>query len=135
MPIKTGEAVVFVVSAAILASLVILESACATYAKKSNGIDPAAHADAFRRTRSLHDLQALLPLLELGLPRERIEQILGTPDYCPTDNQCYYGSDSANAVGVPYGLVVDYEVLSPYEEKETPSPGKLESFSLMAIGE
>jgi hypothetical protein len=117
---------------AALAVFATLGTSCAKETERSH-LD--AHAATFRETRRLRDLQALLPALELGLPRARVEQILGKADYCPTEHQCYYASDSRNAVGVPYGLVVDYQVLSTRQDQETPPPGRLESLSLMAIGE
>jgi hypothetical protein len=96
---------------------------------------PEDHARAFRQHRDLADLQGLLPALALGAPRKAVESLLGAPDYCPTDQQCYYASKAKNPVGITYGLVVDYEVLNPFPNRQTPPPGTLQSVSLMAIAE
>lgn len=65
-----------------------------------------------------------------------VERLLGAPDYSPIEGQCYYSSDRRNAEGVTIGLVVEYRKTEYRKDGiHTTLTGKLESFTLMAIGE
>jgi hypothetical protein len=78
----------------------------------------------------------LTKLLKVGMPRAKVEEILGEPDYSPVEGQYYYSSNRENSKGVIVGLVVEYR-RTEYRGSDihTAITGRLESFRLMAIGE
>ena len=70
------------------------------------------------------------------MPRSKVEEILGEPEYSPVEGQYYYSSNRKNAKGVLVGLVVEYR-RTEYRGGDIHSviTGRLESFGLMPIGE
>ena len=70
------------------------------------------------------------------MPRSKVEEILGEPDYSPVEGQYYYSSNRENSEGVTIGLVLEYRK-TEYRDDDihTVITGKLESFRLMPIGE
>lgn len=48
----------------------------------------------YQAERSYRSLVILHAALELGMPRDQVEGLLGPPEYSPIDGQVYYGSDA-----------------------------------------
>jgi hypothetical protein len=92
------------------------------------------HSARYQKTDNFRSLKVLVKRLRPGMPRSKVESILGEPDYSPVDGQYYYSSDKKNAKGVIIGLVIEYRKYVGNETDMTVT-GKLESFSLMPIGE
>ena|SRR5215204_1406322 len=94
------------------------------------------HSARYKKSRDYRSLRVLIRRLKIGMPRSKVEEILGEPDYSPVEGQYYYSSDRENAKGVTIGLVVEYRK-TEYRDSDihTVLTGKLESFRLMAIGE
>lgn len=90
----------------------------------------------YKRTRDYTSLKTLTGCLKLGMPQSEVESLLGEPDYSPIEGQYYYSSNRKNAEGVILGLVVEYRKTTyGGAEIKIEITGKLESFSLMPIGE
>ena len=65
----------------------------------------------YQAERSYRSLVTLHAALELGMPRDQVEGLLGPPEYSPIDGQVYYGSDARDESRDPpatIGLVLDY---------------------------
>ena len=92
------------------------------------------HSARYQKTRNYRSLKMLVKRLKIGMPRSKVESILGEPDYSPVEGQYYYSSDKTNAKGVIIGLVVEYRKYLNNDAGMTVT-GKLESFTLMPIGE
>ena len=94
------------------------------------------HSARYRKTRDYRSLKILIKRLKVGMPRARVEEVLGEPDYSPVEGQYYYSSDRKNSKGVTIGLVVEYRK-TEYRggDIHTVITGRLESFILMPIGE
>ena len=70
------------------------------------------------------------------MSQSEVEGVLGEAEYSPTEGQYYYSSDKRNADGITIGLVVEYRKTEyRSDDIHTTVTGKLESFTLMAIGE
>lgn len=90
----------------------------------------------YKRYHDYTSLKTLTKCLKLGMPRSEVESLLGEPDYSPIEGQYYYSSNRKNAEGVILGLVVEYRKTTyGGAEIKIEITGKLESFSLMPIGE
>jgi hypothetical protein len=57
------------------------------------------------------------------MPRAEVEQLLGEPDYSPTDGQYYYSSNRNKL-----GLVVDYRI-------DGEATSQLQRFGMETLGE
>lgn len=94
------------------------------------------HSARYKKSRAYQSLKLLTRRLKIGMPRSKVEELLGEPDYSPVDGQYYYGSNRTNSKGVIMGLVVEYRKTSYRADGiHTIITGKLESFVLMPIGE
>ena len=92
------------------------------------------HSARYQKTRNYRSLKVLVKRLKIGMPRSKVESILGEPDYSPVDGQFYYSSDKKNSRGVIIGLAVEYRKYVGTDTDMTVT-GKLEWFRLMPIGE
>jgi hypothetical protein len=94
------------------------------------------HSARYKKSRDYRSLRVLTKRLKVGMPRAKVEEVLGEPDYSPVEGQYYYSSDRENSKGVILGLVVEYR-RTEYRggDIHTAITGRLESFRLMAIGE
>ena len=70
------------------------------------------------------------------MPRVKVDEILGEPDYSPVEGVFYYSSNRNNSEGVPIGIVLEYRK-TEYRDGDihTVTTGRLESFVLMPIRE
>ena len=94
------------------------------------------HSTRYQKTRSYRSLKVLVKRLKIGMRRSVVEGILGEAEYSPVEGQYYYSSDKRNAEGVTMGLVVEYRKTAYRSDGiHTTVTGKLESFTLMPIGE
>ena len=94
------------------------------------------HSARYKKTRAYQSLKLLSKRLKIGMPRSKVEELLGEPDYSPVDGQYYYSSNRNNSKGVVIGLAVEYRKTSYRADGiHTVITGKLESFKLMPIGE
>jgi len=101
---------------------------------------PSSLVDAkqsYRQHRDLESLEALIGGLRLGMPEGAVRALLGEPDMCPVEGQCYYSSDKHDQRGYTMTLVVEYryDVLSPTGELDSVVSHRLEHYSLGPIGE
>ena len=86
----------------------------------------------YQAGRSYRSLVTLHAALELGMPRDQVEGLLGPPEYSPIDGQVYYGSDARDESRDPpatIGLVLDYR------DSTGTDLGTLQSIHLGPIGE
>lgn len=94
------------------------------------------HSALYKRSRNYASLRVLVKRLKVGMSQQTVERLLGEPDYSPIEGQFYYSSDRKNAGGVTIGLVVEYRKTEYRKDGiHTTLTGKLESYTLMAIGE
>ena len=94
------------------------------------------HSARYKKSRDYQSLKIFIKRLKVGMPRAKVEEILGEPDYSPVEGQYYYSSNRKNSKGVIIGLVVEYRK-TEYRDDDihTVITEKLESFRLMPIGE
>ena len=91
-------------------------------------------ASASYKTRHDHaSLVIIFKALRKGLHKSHVDELLGGPDYSPTQGQYYYSSDrrervEGNPNSVSVGLVLDYR-------KNDQGTDILEEFWLGPIGE
>jgi hypothetical protein len=93
-------------------------------------------AKSYRARRDLESLQALIGGLRIGMPEWEVIALLGKPDYCPIEGQCYYSSDKQDHQGFPITLVVEFRYTSYRDDDiDTVETHRLESYSLFGVGE
>ncbi|NOX92082.1 MAG: hypothetical protein GXP18_06440 [Gammaproteobacteria bacterium] len=109
--------------------LVSLLTACSVF------LSPLEEASAkYKNNRDYESLQIIHEHLAFGIERKAIENLLGEPDYSPTDGLYYYSSsqrvfiENQNRYTSP-GLIVDYR------DKKGVTTETLRKFQLRNIGE
>lgn len=88
----------------------------------------ARHSTHYQCHRDYRSLASLLAEMRESMPQQQVEQLLGSPDYSPTEGQFYYSTDRQDSLGRTYGLVVDYRT----DERLTE---QLQEYWFGAIGE
>ncbi|KPJ87743.1 MAG: hypothetical protein AMJ53_17680 [Gammaproteobacteria bacterium SG8_11] len=92
---------------------------------------------SYKKNHDYASLERIVAHLNKGMKREKVENLLGEPDYSPTEGQYYYSSDRREAIEgtdqgtreVSVGLVVEYR------DKNENLTNELQEFQLGAIGE
>lgn len=98
-------------------------------------IDLQKYSATYKAKRDYKSLKILTQkALFIGLIKEKVVEILGEPDYSPTEGLYYYSSDKKNTKGVTKGLVLDYRKYNT-ATGDSELTGRLQSISLMFIGE
>lgn len=94
------------------------------------------HSAHYKKSRDYQSLKILIKRLKVGMPRSKVEEILGEPDYSPVEGVYYYASNRENSEGVTIGLLLEYRK-TQYRDGviQTVITGKLESFRLMLLRE
>jgi hypothetical protein len=96
----------------------------------------SAASRSYREHRDVESLQVLMGSLRVGMPEDAVKAVLGEPDTCPTEGQCYYGSEKRDRLGRPYTLVVEYRyTFYANDEITTVVTHRLEEYSLSPVGE
>ncbi len=90
----------------------------------------------YRQHRDYASLNVLSNHLHKGIPRKEVEDLLGEPDYSPTEGQYHYVSDPKDEYGMTHTLVVQY-FRTHYGDDEivTEHTGSLGWFKLFPTGE
>ena len=94
-------------------------------------------SESYKKNRDYVSLEKIVKHLDKSMKREKVEELLGKPDYSPTEGQYYYSSDRREVpegaehgeINIPVGLIVEYR-----DEKDN-STNELQDFRLGAIGE
>ena len=77
----------------------------------------------YQQSHDITSLEIVSQHLSAGMTRKQVVDLLGRPEYSPTDGQDYY-----RAAGSTRALVVDYR------ENEQPT-GHLTKFELVVVGD
>ena len=86
-------------------------------------------------------LDVIVSHLKPGMLRGEVEELLGQPNYSPTEGQYYYSSSREVSVGeglplARYGLVVDYRIVEYLPgDIRSELTERLQSFHVGPIGE
>lgn len=90
----------------------------------------------YKSKRDYASLEIIYKQMYKGMKRIDVEQLLGEPDYSPTEGQYYYSSDRRDYLDsgnkemkAPVGVIVDYR------DPNGKLTGEIQTFSMGPIGE
>lgn len=92
---------------------------------------------SYKKNHDYASLEKIVANIDKGMKRAKVENLLGEPDYSPTEGQYYYSSDRRQTIEGPdhgvrevtVGLVVEYR------DKNDNLTNELQDFKLGPIGE
>lgn len=87
----------------------------------------------YRENRDYSSLELLSRSLTVSMQRSAVENLLGEPDYCPFEGQCYYSSDRMEAINDEFEGVMSLVV--EYRDTSGTVTSTLQSFSFLPVGE
>jgi hypothetical protein len=108
--------------------------------QSSNGAAPSTNntlmhaSDRYKSHRDYASLEVLFRQLRKGIKRAEVERLLGSPDYCPSESQCYYSSDRRGPLD-DSGRLATVGIIVEYRDATDTVTDRLQSFSLGPIGE
>jgi len=109
--------------AIVLLSVMLMLSSCGSRCTESEDACLAGELSGqYKKNHDYQSLVSLIPFLDLhDMMRADVEQMLGTPSYCPTLDQCYYPTDEMILTSCGEGTVPEGETcVDPTTGDETP---------------
>lgn len=96
---------------------------------------PLEEASAhYKAHRDYESLSVIYQHLENGMPKEKVMELLGQPDYSPIRGQYYYSS-TKEEYSETHGYDVTHGLIIEFRDENRNVTDKLGSFTLGPIGE